>query len=419
MTTFNSDGYESALIGTRRYGNAVPTHDAMLRYESGGLYARIVDLPCDKAVARGVIVMADDVPEEAVQAELDRLKVMPILADALRVAKLTGGAGIALLADDAAINQPLDANNLNRIEELRVFSLRDLSADDATYNDPTQANYGMPTHYRVTVGAKTFRIHESRLVEISGGRTFNRQPIPWAGKPDVTRAYAALSRYNDTLELGRAVMERKQQPVYQMEGLAELIQAKLEPLVQKRINLVDSVRGILNTVAVDAKDAYTVLDLNLSGIPDVIHEMQVSVSAETGVPVTILFGRSPGGLNATGESDFESYHEMIEGYQTLKLTPALERLISLIYAQKAFEGNAPENWSIEWPALATPTDAEAAAVRKTTADAAKAEMEALAGAMDVGGLSEEEARAYMESEGLYGLSVTVGNTGAGNYGNQT
>lgn len=39
------------------------------------------------------------------------------------------------------------------------------------------------------------------------------------------------------------------------------------------------------------------------------------LSALTNIPQTILFGRSPAGMNATGESDFENYYNFIERIQ--------------------------------------------------------------------------------------------------------
>lgn len=418
MNTFNNDGYESALVGNRRFAHAASDIDTLLRYDRGGLYARAVDLPADKAVSRGVEIDGDT--DNAIKSELDRLAVLPKLADMLRKAKLTGASAMVLVADDDTIDMPLNANKLTRIEELRVFSLREITAGDARYTDPTKTNYGMPTHYRVKVGNGTFNVHESRLIEMQGARRLVPDTsIPWAGRPDVDRTYDAIDRYTDALVMSGKILRRKQQPTYKMKGLASLIQAKMEPVVQARIALVDAVRGVLNTVAVDSEDDFTVLDLNLSGIKDVVGELQIGVSAECGIPATLLFGRSPGGLNATGEADFDGYHEMVEGLQRDKLSPVMERLVSLLWAQTSLPVSAPETWHVVWPSLESPSDKEAADVSKTQADALAKEMEALGAAMDRSGVSEDEARAWLATKGYFGLEP-VGNTGgAGDYGNQT
>ena len=412
------DGYESALIGPRRFDLAYAVQDAGLLYARGGLYARVIDMPAEKAVARGVEVEGDD---GRLQDELDRLKVLPALADGLRWARLTGGAGIVIVADDGKVNQPLNPEAIDQIAELRVFDLNDISADERRYGDPTKANYGMPEFYRIHSGGAIFTVHESRLIEIPGDplpAKARTRGIPWEGRSVAAQAFPAVTRYLEALRLSVNILQRKQQAIYGMKGLAEMIQGGLEPIVQKRISLVDKVRGVLNTVAIDSEDEYHIEDTNISGVKDVIQEEQVGLSAEVGIPVTILFGRSPGGLNATGDADFDGYHEMVEGLQRTRATPALERIVSLIYAQDSFS-SPPDSWTIQWPPLRVPTEKERADVRKTNADADAQEMKALETAVGLGSVSEEEAREYLVELERYGLKPEEGPDNSARYANQT
>jgi phage-related protein (TIGR01555 family) len=411
------DGYESALIGPRRFDMAYAVQDAGLLYARGGLYGRVIDMPADKAVARGVEIKGDD---GCMQDELDRLKVMPALADGLRWARLTGGAGIVIVADDGKVNQPLNPGAVDEIAELRVFDLNDISADERRYNDPTQANFGMPEFYRIHTGGAIFTVHESRLIEIPGDplpAKARLRGIPWEGRSVATQAFPAITRYLEALRLSVSILHRKQQAVYGMKGLADMIANDMESVVQRRISLVDKVRGVLNTVAIDSEDEYDVKDMNLSGVKDVIQELQVGLSVEIGIPVTIVFGRSPGGLNATGDADFDGYHEMVSGLQT-RATPALERIVSLIYAQRSYS-KPPDSWTINWPPLRMPTEKELADVRKTNADADAQEMKSLETAVGLGAVSEEEAREYLVELERYGLKPEEGPDDSARYANQT
>ena len=418
MQNFRLDGYESALIGPRRYDLAYAVQDAGLLYARGGLYGRVIDLPADKAVARGVKIKGDD---GRIQNELDRLKVMPALADGIRWARLTGGAGIVIVADDGKINEPLDPGGVDQIAELRVFDLNDISADERRYKDLTKSNFGMPEFYRIHSGGAIFTVHESRLIEIPGDplpAKARLRGIPWEGRSVATQAFPAITRYLESLRLAVSILQRKQQAVYGMKGLAEMIANDLEPIVQRRINLVDKVRGVLNTVAVDSEDTYDIKDMTVSGVKDLIQELQIGLSVEVGIAVTILFGRSPGGMNATGDADFEGYHEMVSGLQSTRATPALERIVSLIYAQRGF-ARPPENWTIEWPPLRMPTEKELADVRKTNADAEVAEMTALDKAVSIGAVSEEEAREHLVKLERFGLELEEGPDDSARYANQT
>ncbi|WP_066733561.1 DUF1073 domain-containing protein [Cupriavidus sp. D384] len=409
------DGYESAMLGGIRPGLVhFPQANAEL-YASGGLFARVVDLPADKAVSRGIRIDGDN--DQVMANEFDRLGVLPAIGDALRWARLTGGAGIVVVANDGGLlRSPLNTLALDQIEELRVFDLDDISATEQRYGDPTKANFGLPELYRVrtqATGAASaeFYVHETRLIPVPGDplprRVAALKGVPWAGRSMAARPYQTILDYQRSLRLALGILERKQQAVYGMKGLAALIQARMEDVVQKRVGLVDAVRGIRNTVAVDAEDEYRIEDTNVAGVREIVNEFQIALSAETGIPVTLLFGRSPAGQNATGEADFETLHDLVEGLRQNKAAPALERLVALIAAQKKLAGKAPDQWSIVWPALETPTDREAADVRKTQADAEASEADALGSLVDRGILSEQEATDHLKAKGMYGLDTNA------------
>lgn len=421
----NQDGYLSAVLGPAMLDAAAAGFGAMddlAMYAEGGLPARVVDMLPDTAVSRGVAITGDD----RVRGELDRLKALPALADAWRWARLTGGGAIVVIAKDGrALREPMNLDGLDRIEELKVFTLDDVSATDRRYADPNEANFGMPEVYRVrtqTPGAVAaeFFVHESRLIEIPGDplpAKLNRKGIPWAGRPAVSRAFRAIRRYGEGLHWALRLLEKKQQAVHKMKGLAEAIEAELEAAIRKRVEMVDSVRNALNGVAVDAEDDYQILSSDMGGIKDTLAEFQIALAAETGIPVTQLFGRSAAGLNATGDGDLEALYNTVAMGREVKVNPALERLVSLIRAQRtlAAGGEAQgEAWSITWPALKPATAKESAEVRKANAEAQAREMDALSAAVD-NGLSPDQAFQYMKQEGLYGLTPDANGQSAKSY----
>lgn len=421
----NQDGYLSALLGPGML-DALPgglgALDDLAMYAEGGLPARVVDMIPDTAVSRGVVIAGDD----RVRDELDRLKALPALADAWRWARLTGGGAILIVAKDGrALRDPLNLDALDTLLELKVFTLDDISATERRYSNPKEANYGMPEIYRVRVQAAgvpsaEFLVHESRLIEVPGDplpAQLNRKGIPWAGRPAAARAFRAIRRYGEGLTWALRLMEKKQQAVHKMRGLAEAIQTQMEAVVRKRVEMVDAARNALNGVAVDAEDDYQVLSSDMGGIKDTLAEFQIAVSAEAGYPVSVLFGRSAAGLNATGDGDLEGFYNTVAMGREVKLNPALERLVSLIRAQRSLAGSGTaqgETWSITWPPLKPATAKEEADVRKANAEASAREMDALSAAVD-NGLSQDQALRYMKQEGLYGLVPDANGQTASSY----
>lgn len=420
--TFQQDGYLDAVLGARALQQVGAISDAAM-YADGGLPARVVDLPADNAVKGGITIAADT--DGVILAEIERLKVLPLLADAARWSRLRGGGCLLLIADDGGLlRDPINVGRLDTIDELRVYDIDDLTVD-RTYNDPMQRTYGQPELYRISVrGAGTqVLVHESRLIEVPGDTipaSMKRDNIPWRGRAAASRPFRRIREYIEGVCLAREILRRKQQAIYKMEGLAEAVQAEQELGVQKRIAMVDQARGVLNTVAVDSEDEYSIQDAGVNGVNQIIQEFQVALSAESGIPVTLLFGRSPGGQNATGDADFEGYYNLVEQLRSLRMQPALERIISLICAQNVLAGKTPDNWKVQWAPLKQLTEKEQADIAKTKAEALKIEAEAIFAATGSSALTEDEAKAYMQQRGLFGLEPDDSTPGtAKSYAGQT
>jgi len=56
----------------------------------------------------------------------------------------------------------------------------------------------------------------------------------------------------------------------------------------------------------------------------------LDISGATGIPVSKLFGRSPAGMNATGEQETQNYYDMIAMEQESCLAPMLDKLMPVL-----------------------------------------------------------------------------------------
>ena len=100
-------------------------------------------------------------------------------------------------------------------------------------------------------------------------------------------------------------------------------------------------------------------------LPELIDRFNSRLASAADTPVTVLMGISPGGLNATGESDITLFDDRIEDEQTLEFQPAIEKVARL---QMAARGMAPEEWSIHFNPLHQKRDKEKAEERKLVAE---------------------------------------------------
>ena len=132
--------------------------------------------------------------------------------------------------------------------------------------------------------------------------------------------------------------------IYKMKNLANMLStADGEDKVLNRLQVIDLARNILNSIAIDVEgEDYDFKSLSMAGVKDVLDSTCNMLSAVTDIPQTILFGRSPAGLNATGDSDMENYYNMVERIQKRNMKRNARIVIDLILQQGYLEGEILE-----------------------------------------------------------------------------
>ena len=133
-----------------------------------------------------------------------------------------------------------------------------------------------------------------------------------------------------------------------------------------------------------------------TGLPEVYDRVMMDVAGAARTPVTKLFGRSPAGMNATGESDMNNYYDYIDGLWENQLRPILERLLPIM-ALSAW-GVVPDDLDIDFPPLQTPNSSEVADIadKKTQAVLAVYQSDLIDAAT-----AQKELKALGDETGMY------------------
>ena len=123
-----------------------------------------------------------------------------------------------------------------------------------------------------------------------------------------------------------------------------------------------------------------------------------------------MFGRSPGGQNATGESDFEQYYGFISSkIQKRQLKPQLSRFIYLLSKCRDYNITMPEYWNIEFKSLKVQTEKEEAEIEYIEAQTEEKEANTMAIYQSIGALDGAEIRKSIADK--YELDTTMDYTG--------
>lgn len=411
MGELRHDYYAEVIAGLMNIqrGSADYSQSLDELYAADGIAGVIVDRPAEDALSRGFTVEGDQ--DRTILSEVDRLDAIQHFTDAVRWSRLNGGGAILILTDDgSSLSQPLNPERIGLIRDLKAYPITALSPTASRYTDTTRANYGQPIYYDITPEyGDNFTVHESRLLKVSGApltyAAARGRSIPWRGRSALEACRDDLWRYREALRLTREILRRKQQAVYKMKEMAKAIGQTLtnpdgsiafdgKRSVMDRLALADMVRGVMTTVAVDGEDDFTVLDTNLSGISDVLGGYKTALSASSRMPVPILFGEGLSGLGNSGEGEQGIYHGLLSGTQERTIRPALERFVSLLWAQRQLRVPQPERWRVVFNPLWSPTEKEAADAELVRANARKTEAEALVVLADGQLISQEAGMAY-------------------------
>ena len=152
------------------------------------------------------------------------------------------------------------------------------------------------------------------------------------------------------------------------------------------------------------RDRYT-----FTGLQEVYESMCLNLCGASHYPVTKLFGRSPAGMNATGESDLKNYYDYVGSQREAKVRPVLQKLLPVL-ALSAW-GEAPDDLEVTFPPLWTPTATETAEIALKKAQAIRDTFQAGLFQADT---AMKELKKLEEETGMFGsISDEEVNTAAG------
>jgi phage-related protein (TIGR01555 family) len=381
-----NDSYSNALAGTgSRRDRSIYTVKSLPtlinRVEATSLYMdgmarRVVDVPAEEMTRAGFdLEEMDEEVEKLVKAKFEELDGEKHLNDALIWSRTFGGAVMVLgLNDGGVLDTPLNEEGIKDFEFMRVYDRYQATIRSRNL-DVTSREYGQPEFWLISPyhGGKPSFVPNSRVIVFDGESIPDllRQTNDGWGASVYQGCLDELKRLGTSHQWANSLLERVQQAVHKIPNLGATLRAPGgEALIQQRVDVVDMVRGILNTIVIDGEEDYSITSNTFSGVPDILDRFAEMLSAVTGIPVYLLMGRSPGGLNATGASNEEAWYARVNAMQNDILRKPIDRIVKLILIALGKDGG---EYKICFNPLKVPSDKERAEVEKLEADARKAD----------------------------------------------
>ena len=241
--------------------------------------------------------------------------------------------------------------------------------------DPEDDDFGLPEYYTIRDeerGQMVANVHHSRVIRFLG------RELPWLeqiteqywGESEVEAIYQDIVRHDNVAANIAALTFRANVSTMETDALDQLL-GTANAEMQRRFWAVMQAQSIVESNfglrLVRKGDSITQRQYTFAGIADVYDRMMMDVAGAARIPVTKLFGRSPAGLNSTGESDLKNYYDYIDSIRDTAFRGILERLLPIL-ALSAW-GQIPDDLDLDFAPMETPDALQIADVaqRKTSA----------------------------------------------------
>ena len=362
--------------------------DALCR--ANGYARRIVGGVPSLATRKGWRVSVAGETEDPLDSEWRRLKAWSQIAEVWRWARQHGGAVLLPILDEDIptefrgerasrwLAEPLDLSRVKRVLALQVYTRDELSVAEWD-SDPRSSRYRGALRWSITptspgaTARDLSSVHASRLIYWDGA------PVPPAVRAgsnagfgdSILEACFDQIRNKTAAEQGMAhLMQQARINVLKIAGLKGKQASDAVSTFETRMRSIARSMSITGVVLISEDDEFQTQSQIVSGLGEVDERAGAALAAVAGYPQTVLFGDSPGGLNADGESARQNLAQMVSAAQEEEARERVEWLCRMLFAQREgpTKGQIPDDWELIFAPLDEPTRTERAAIEKTHAE---------------------------------------------------
>ncbi len=318
-----------------------------------------------------------------------------------------GAAGIIMVRGQDDLTQPLDYGLILPGCFLGLMILDRWSGiypELGQVTDPSDPYLGLPEYSTILdeeSGTLISKVHHSRVLRFTGRELPYNEKIAetYWGESELEAIYNELAKRDNVSGNIAALTFRANVNYLETDSLDQMLavnNAAAQNRFWQTLQAQSVIESNFGTRLVNKGDVMHNTQYTFTGLPEVYDRVMMDVAGAAKTPVTKLFGRSPAGMNATGESDMNNYYDYIDGLRENQLRPIMERLLPIM-ALSAW-GTIPDDLDIDFPPLQTPDSSEIAdIVEKKT----QAILAAYQGDLIDAATAMKELKALADETGMY------------------
>jgi phage-related protein (TIGR01555 family) len=341
-------------------------------YRSHWLVRRIIDIIPEDMVKNWYSLESQLEPGALDRiSKLERKKqVKAKILEALKWGGLYGGAAAIMMikGHEDYLDQPLDLDTVFPGSFMGLMILdrwSGISPGPGVVDDINDPDFGLPETYQVTNNAsrQTFDVHHSRVLRFIGRDLpfWEKQAEVGWGASEIEHVFDEIKKRDNTSWNMAQLVFLANLRVLKMDGLEEILSSTSAVQQQRLYNTVQNQNWLMNNMGLQVMgkdDDFDTKSYAFSGLSEVYECFMADVSGAAEIPITKLFGRSPGGLNATGEGDLQNYYDSIGAKQESKLRPVFDKLLPIMFMSEL--GAVPDDFKFNFNPMEELNDSEKA-----------------------------------------------------------
>ena len=340
-------------------------------YRSHWIIRRIIDtIPEDMCKARYTLTtnVAPDLLDRFQKMER-RTKTQARILEGLKWGRLYGGAAAVMVIDghEDMLYEKLDYDMImpGSFKGLMVFDRwSGITPGPDLVEDINDPDFGLPDYYQVTTQEGcVFQVHHSRVLRFIGRDVpyWEKQAEVHWGISEVEVVFDELKKRDNTSWNIANLVFLANLRVLKMNQLGQDLAIANGQVQQDLYNTLQAQNWLMSNMGLyvmDKEDEFDTKQYTFAGINDIYESFMLDVAGACEIPVTKLFGRSPAGLNATGESDLQNYYDVIDKNQESHLRPVLDKLLPIMALSEW--GAIPDDLDYTFNPIRTPSDKDLA-----------------------------------------------------------
>ena len=352
-----------------------------IMYRESWLTKKIIDMPAED-MTKGWITLDTQLAQEGidrVEKEMRQYRVQKKFTEAVRWARLYGGTIMIILIDgqEDMMHEPLDLTMVmpGSFRGLIVKDRwNDVEPSSDLVLDMQDPDYGLPEFYSVGelgiegedgIGNGQIKVHHSRVIRMIG------RELPSAEEEsEMYWGASEMEHIMDELEKRDATSSNISQLVFQanlrvlkMSDLGQMLSMSDERTQRELFQTIQAQNTLMTSFGLqvlDQSDSFETHPYAFQGLNDIYQSFQGDIAGAAEIPATKLFGKSPDGMNSTGEGDMLNYYDSIRQKQENMLRPGLEKIVPILCVSAL--GKVPDDIEVVFEPVESATESQRAAL---------------------------------------------------------